>query len=400
MAKQDNQPVYGPSLPTLPSLNGYHFTFKEEVGKDPKTQEISLHPHIPPGSSSSGVTLGPGYDMKERSPEEVRATLIGIGMSEERASAFSEGAGLEGKEAREWASDHRQLNITPAERIELFNVLIPQYEERAQTALNNFAQKNGLDPEDVKLANLDDRQRGALVDIEYNGGIRNFPMLTDAVIHNNWGAAAAEYTRVDGNGAPLGRNENYFNEFIYPGMRENYEQEQTLAKLGIQELDISKELPSESVTHDGLPHVDPHAVRADFDNHYGESLKDLYFGSQTNPDQFIIDNQSFQLNENNVPHTPDTLQNEILGQNQSSTYLDSQIPEHASHSPNYTNLTTLIENTSTEITTPAPTEPQYADLTGNGFQPTEPQYADLTGNGFQPTEPQYADLTGNGFQPT
>lgn len=62
-----------------------------------------------PGDISSGVTLGRGYDMGNRSTGEVFATLRGAGLEEYKASLCARAAGLKGKRAGEFVKVYRCL---------------------------------------------------------------------------------------------------------------------------------------------------------------------------------------------------------------------------------------------------------------------------------------------------
>src|SRR5215212_9727920 len=66
----------------------------------------SRTPHVP--SESSGLTVGRGYDMKHRTPEQVMKQLTAAGLSKEAAKAYAGGAGLSGAAAREYM---RKVNL-------------------------------------------------------------------------------------------------------------------------------------------------------------------------------------------------------------------------------------------------------------------------------------------------
>jgi len=74
-----------------------------------------------PGGNS-GVTLGRGHDMKERTAASVRAELCGAGVAPTIADAFAAGAGLAGTAARDFVAQQRERcgNITPAQQWRLF----------------------------------------------------------------------------------------------------------------------------------------------------------------------------------------------------------------------------------------------------------------------------------------
>ena len=65
---------------------------------------VSNHTHFPGGAS--GVTLGPGYDMGSRTPEQVASDLMRIGIDPTVANTLSQGAGLHGADAQAFATAH------------------------------------------------------------------------------------------------------------------------------------------------------------------------------------------------------------------------------------------------------------------------------------------------------
>jgi hypothetical protein len=69
------------------SQKGYDFIYKLETFKG-RSERL----HYPGGAS--GVTLGPGYDMKERGPEEIVRDLMAIGIDREVAKKASKAGGL------------------------------------------------------------------------------------------------------------------------------------------------------------------------------------------------------------------------------------------------------------------------------------------------------------------
>ena len=60
------------------SESGRQFVFRHEAGNG----RVTAHLHHPPGDS--GVTIGPGYDMKERTPEAIAADLRRINVDPAR----------------------------------------------------------------------------------------------------------------------------------------------------------------------------------------------------------------------------------------------------------------------------------------------------------------------------
>lgn len=101
----------------------------EGEGLGPETLTI----HWPAGAS--GVTIGFGYDMKERSADDIKADLVAAGISEANAGSLSGGAGLRGATAQKWVDDNKQqpwATITAEQRAALFRQSFPGYRDRAR----------------------------------------------------------------------------------------------------------------------------------------------------------------------------------------------------------------------------------------------------------------------------
>ncbi|WP_282605430.1 hypothetical protein [Pelagibius sp. Alg239-R121] len=88
----------------------------------------SRHFHVP--SSTSGLTIGRGYDMKMRSRSEVRDDLVQAGVSSVRAALISQAAGLKGDEAEEFLQENEleDFEITPEAQVRLFEI---EYQRQA-----------------------------------------------------------------------------------------------------------------------------------------------------------------------------------------------------------------------------------------------------------------------------
>lgn len=83
--------------------------------------------HWPGGAS--GVTLGPDYDMRDRSRAEIEQKLRHIGINSSLVSRVAAGAGLRGEAARRFAQNNRNLVIlTDDQQRRLLQVNLPSYE--------------------------------------------------------------------------------------------------------------------------------------------------------------------------------------------------------------------------------------------------------------------------------
>lgn len=194
-------------------MSKYSFTYNQEIGH----QGQSLVPHYPGGKS--GVTIGPGYDMGHRSPQEIYNDLTNAGIDPETAYALIDAAQKTGGEAGDWISKKGGILITEEQQKNLFeNVLVPEYEERTKAQLMDFAQTHeGFSADDGNWDNLSEKQKEILFDYVYNtGGLSRFPELTAAVLDENWDEVGLHYERFS-NDQPLAyRNEMFYREFLDP----------------------------------------------------------------------------------------------------------------------------------------------------------------------------------------
>lgn len=103
---------------------GQRMIFEIEVGPF-KTH--TAHLHWPGGAS--GVTLGPGYDMKDRSASAIESDLTDIGIESETAKAVSKAAGLTGDKAKTFADDNEDLlSLSDEQQVFLLALIVPKYE--------------------------------------------------------------------------------------------------------------------------------------------------------------------------------------------------------------------------------------------------------------------------------
>lgn len=88
---------------------------------------VSNHLHWPTGSS--GVTLGAGYDMRERTEARVSADLVAVGVAKDVADKVAKGAGLTGKAAKKFCDDNQATIDLPVDKQKaLLKRIIPGYE--------------------------------------------------------------------------------------------------------------------------------------------------------------------------------------------------------------------------------------------------------------------------------
>jgi len=108
------------------SSRGIDFIFRLEAGTG-TGESKSLH--WPKGNS--GVTLGPGYDMKERKQADVERDLGAIGVPQSIANAWSHGAGknVETDIISFIAANKHSLTLTISQQKQLLKIILPNKED-------------------------------------------------------------------------------------------------------------------------------------------------------------------------------------------------------------------------------------------------------------------------------
>lgn len=166
-------------------------TFDAEGNDIPGSIYFSRRLHWPGGAS--GVTLGRGYDMKQRTSASVYADLVAAGVDHDAAQKFSQGAQLSGHEARDFVNNNRDaygVISRESQRILFEDVTYPRYEAAAKTRYTNgTAGEVGATPWD----SLDGRVRDIAVDLTYQQGSIWDRQLTH--VSQNNPEALAEYIR-------------------------------------------------------------------------------------------------------------------------------------------------------------------------------------------------------------
>jgi hypothetical protein len=154
-------------------------TFDAEGNDNPKSPYFS-RVIIWPGNAESGVTLGRGYDMGNRTEAAITADLIKAGLTPDKAKAFAKGAGKKGQDAYKFVKDNRATlgEITHEQQKALFNLIYPKYVKRAHEIYDlKTVDKIGKDlPGKVAWDKLDPPIRDILVDFVYQGFSGSKPM--------------------------------------------------------------------------------------------------------------------------------------------------------------------------------------------------------------------------------
>lgn len=127
----------------------------------------SRHAHWPGGKS--GVTIGRGYDMGDRSRASIIKDLTDAGVSQSVAEQYAGGAGLKGAKAGKWVGRNRDgiPEITPEQQNNLFSKTYAEQEAEVRriSSKEDAVKKYGA----VCFDNLDPKIRDSLVDLKYRG---------------------------------------------------------------------------------------------------------------------------------------------------------------------------------------------------------------------------------------
>jgi GH24 family phage-related lysozyme (muramidase) len=105
---------------------GKQFLYHREAWKG-----VSNHLHHPEGPEGiSGVTLGPGYDMKRRSPKEIERDMRAIGLGMTVATKIAEAAGKSTQDAQDFCDKNKKLvNLEEWQELKLLEITVPKYED-------------------------------------------------------------------------------------------------------------------------------------------------------------------------------------------------------------------------------------------------------------------------------
>ena len=122
-------------------------------------------PHVP--SDTSGLTIGRGYDMKEKTKAQIKKDLTDAGLSEADAEAYAGAAGLSGEKARQYIKDTKLVGITPEQQAKLFAITYAAMEADVRRICDkaDVVEKYGA----TDWAKLDPAIKDLLVDLRYRG---------------------------------------------------------------------------------------------------------------------------------------------------------------------------------------------------------------------------------------
>ncbi|WP_279022959.1 peptidoglycan-binding protein [Gibbsiella quercinecans] len=133
-----------------------------------------------PPTNSSGVTLGRGYDMGNRSSGEIFTTLRQAGIEEYKAAICSKAAHLKGRQAEQFVKVYGPLvgEITHEQQIRLFELA---YQVKLNEARNLYGRISHTIPDAPAWEQLDQKIRDVIIDIFYQG-VHNARALFQAAI--------------------------------------------------------------------------------------------------------------------------------------------------------------------------------------------------------------------------
>jgi hypothetical protein len=161
-----------------------------DVERNPKSAEASRIPTVP--TDSSGVTLGRGYDMKERSAKQIEKELKTAGVDLALAEKYGGAAGKTGEGARKWIKDNKPLAaITEDQEKALFRGEYQRQTDSAVAFLTDPDRGYVHDGDDWKLEiNFKDLKAeilAFLVDLKFRGDLNasSWKYIKPAVVAND-----------------------------------------------------------------------------------------------------------------------------------------------------------------------------------------------------------------------
>lgn len=112
------------------SAKGLQFIYTREAKRNESNRL-----HWPKGSS--GVTLGPGYDMKKRSQARIIRDITSIGIDIDTAKSIAKGAGLTESKAKNFCDNYFDLvDLSVKQEMKLLNIITPYYEKQVRKRIS------------------------------------------------------------------------------------------------------------------------------------------------------------------------------------------------------------------------------------------------------------------------
>lgn len=123
--------------------------------------------HVP--GESSGLTIGRGYDMKEKAADKIEADLLAAGVGLTQASLLALASGLSGENAKEFINEHQlaDFEITMETQERLFVQIYGELSQDVQRicSKDDCVMAYGA----VDWENLDVKMKDVLIDLRYRG---------------------------------------------------------------------------------------------------------------------------------------------------------------------------------------------------------------------------------------
>jgi len=123
--------------------------------------------HVP--SASSGLTIGRGYDMKEKKASKVEADMLAAGVDSAHAKTLAKAAHLSGNSAKQFIADHDLVDfeISMASQEVLFASIYAELSKDVQRICNKTDCVAAYGAVDWQA--LDDKIKDVLVDLRFRG---------------------------------------------------------------------------------------------------------------------------------------------------------------------------------------------------------------------------------------
>jgi len=173
---RDTGPLYVSEGQITFDAEGLDYLTAVEPFRQPEnTKNFSRILHWP--KYASGVTIGRGYDMKERSPGQIITELRQAGIEEYKAVICSKASGLSGKQATTgFIKAYGPLvgEITHIQQIKLFEISYRVKKDYASGIYSNYSRHI---PNALSWDSLDRKIRETFVDIVYQGIPKLGPLI-------------------------------------------------------------------------------------------------------------------------------------------------------------------------------------------------------------------------------
>ncbi|WP_105633850.1 hypothetical protein [Cronobacter dublinensis] len=124
-----------------------------------------------PGTFASGVTLGRGYDMGNRSAGDILFCLRQAGIEEYKSQICARASGLKGRAAGSFVQYYGRLvgEITHFQQINLFELIYPKYVNLAKNYYLKYTDQKVIINNATEWSSLNIRIKNVYVDIIFQG---------------------------------------------------------------------------------------------------------------------------------------------------------------------------------------------------------------------------------------